>query len=214
MLTCKEVVELVTDYLEGRMSLLERAGFHLHLGMCRHCRAYLRQMKLTIRTVGALPKESVPEPVMNELLQRFRAVSPARSYSIAPRTEGHGGMWQWLVALTLLALSLALGLRATTWTGGVLDGGLNCVFSEAIAGVVISAAAFGIARWRAFQGFSASTLAMGSTAGAFAVFLFLSSTCPMTRSAPHVLVMHVGGVALALAFGAILGRAPVLRRGL
>lgn len=72
MLTCKELTEIITDYLEGRLSPLQLISFQLHLGMCRHCRAYLRQMKTTIRTLGMMPKLDVPGDVQEELLKRFR----------------------------------------------------------------------------------------------------------------------------------------------
>ena len=72
MLTCQEVTELVTDYLEGRMSFLDRLSFHLHLGMCDRCRAYLRQMKVTIMTLGRLPDGPTPPAVRDELLERYR----------------------------------------------------------------------------------------------------------------------------------------------
>jgi len=73
MLSCKQLTELVTDYLEGKMSLGERLRFQMHLGMCKHCRAYLRQMKLTIETLGTLPTEPIPEGVRDALLQRFHS---------------------------------------------------------------------------------------------------------------------------------------------
>ena len=72
-LTCKEFVEIVTDYLEGSMTFWERIRFHLHLGLCFGCRVYLRQMRQTIQTVGRLPEEPVPPAVRDELLQRFQA---------------------------------------------------------------------------------------------------------------------------------------------
>ena len=73
MLTCQELVELVTDHLEGRLSLPDALRFQLHLGICRHCRAYLRQMKGTVRALHALPPESLPAPMRDELLSRFRS---------------------------------------------------------------------------------------------------------------------------------------------
>jgi len=73
MLTCKELTALVTDYLEGRQSFLERMRFELHLGLCRHCRAYLRQMRATIETLGGLSEESIPPEMSKQLLDRFRA---------------------------------------------------------------------------------------------------------------------------------------------
>jgi predicted anti-sigma-YlaC factor YlaD len=72
MLTCRELTELVTDYLEGRQSLVDRLRFEIHLGMCSHCRAYLRQMKQTIRTLGELREEDIPEDLSQRLLVRFR----------------------------------------------------------------------------------------------------------------------------------------------
>ena len=76
MLTCKELTELVTDYLEGRMSFMERLKIQMHLGMCIRCRTYLRQMKMTIRTLGKLPREAMPADVRDELLVRFRNMRP------------------------------------------------------------------------------------------------------------------------------------------
>jgi predicted anti-sigma-YlaC factor YlaD len=72
MMTCREVTELVTAYLERRLSLRDRVRFQLHIGMCRHCRRYLRQMRLTVQTVGQLPREPLPDPLREELLRRFR----------------------------------------------------------------------------------------------------------------------------------------------
>jgi hypothetical protein len=78
-MTCKEFVEIITDYLEGTMSLGSRIRFHLHLGLCLGCRIYLKQMRQTIRTVGCLPQQPVPETIREELLRRFRADAPTRS---------------------------------------------------------------------------------------------------------------------------------------
>ncbi len=72
MLTCRELTELVTDYLERRLSMADRLRFELHLGMCRHCRVYIRQMKQTIRTLGALREADIPDHVSERLLARFR----------------------------------------------------------------------------------------------------------------------------------------------
>ena len=72
MLTCQELTELITDYLEDRVSFMDRLRLRLHVGMCRHCRAYLEQMRQTIRTLGMLPVEEIPPDVRNELLARFR----------------------------------------------------------------------------------------------------------------------------------------------
>jgi predicted anti-sigma-YlaC factor YlaD len=72
MLTCQEVTELVTDYLEGRPPLVQRLRFQLHLGMCRHCRAYLRQMKVTVDALASLAGEPIPQAMSHEVLERLR----------------------------------------------------------------------------------------------------------------------------------------------
>lgn len=72
MLTCREIAELVTEYLEGRLSWMQRLQFQLHVGMCGPCRRYLRQMRTTMKTLGKLPDEPLPSEVEAELLERFR----------------------------------------------------------------------------------------------------------------------------------------------
>lgn len=79
MLSCKEITELVTDYVEGRMSLADRIRFQMHVGMCKHCRAYLRQMKVTVETLGHLPDEPMPEDVRDEMRKRFADWHAARA---------------------------------------------------------------------------------------------------------------------------------------
>lgn len=70
-MTCKQLTEVVTDYLEGRMPFRQRVSFHMHVGMCRHCRAYLRSMRMTMKTLGKLPDVRPPPEVRDELLRRF-----------------------------------------------------------------------------------------------------------------------------------------------
>ena len=72
MLSCQEMTRLVTDYVERRLTFLDRIRFQLHLGMCGHCRQYLRQMRIAAAMMGRAPPEPVPEATMQELLARFR----------------------------------------------------------------------------------------------------------------------------------------------
>lgn len=71
-MSCQDLADLMTEYLEGSMSFSEQVRFQIHLGFCRGCRNYLNQMKATIRTVGKLPVESIPDEIRDELLERFR----------------------------------------------------------------------------------------------------------------------------------------------
>ncbi len=72
-LSCQDLADLITDYLEGSLTFSERLRFQIHLGFCTGCRNYLNQMKYTIRTLGKLPSEPMPEDVRDELLKRFRS---------------------------------------------------------------------------------------------------------------------------------------------
>ncbi len=72
MLTCHEMTELVTDFVEHRLAFPRRLSFQLHLAMCRHCRRYVAQIRSVIRSLRALP-ETPPSPeVRDELLRQFR----------------------------------------------------------------------------------------------------------------------------------------------
>ncbi len=71
-LTCREVVELVTDYLEGNLAPPDRERFEAHLALCPNCPTYLEQMRQTIRALGMLPEESIAPEVRQELLRAFR----------------------------------------------------------------------------------------------------------------------------------------------
>lgn len=71
MLTCQQMTALITDYLEGRLPLTDRARFLLHVGVCTDCRRYLRQMKLSVAVLGKMPPEPVPDEVMESLLAVF-----------------------------------------------------------------------------------------------------------------------------------------------
>jgi anti-sigma factor RsiW len=72
MLTCQELVELVTDYVEDRLPLAERARFEEHLAVCGPCRTYLKQMRQTIRLSGELTEEKISPPARDALLEAFR----------------------------------------------------------------------------------------------------------------------------------------------
>ena len=71
-MTCKELVELVTDYLEGALPPEDVADFDKHLSLCTGCRNYLTQMRQTIHAMGRLTEENVPEDAKQELLVLFR----------------------------------------------------------------------------------------------------------------------------------------------
>jgi anti-sigma factor RsiW len=71
-LSCRELVELVTDYLEGRLPSGIRQRFEAHMRSCDGCKIYLEQMRETIRVLGRLPEEAVSDEARIKLLEIFR----------------------------------------------------------------------------------------------------------------------------------------------
>lgn len=69
---CREVVELMTDYLEGALSEADRRRFEAHIADCAGCREYLAQLRSTIRVAGRLNDEPVPPELEAELIRAFR----------------------------------------------------------------------------------------------------------------------------------------------
>jgi anti-sigma factor RsiW len=69
---CRELVELVTDYLEDRLTPSDRARFEAHLAECEYCETYLGEMRQTIRVLGRLPEESLSPDAREALLSAFR----------------------------------------------------------------------------------------------------------------------------------------------
>lgn len=72
-IACRELVELVTDYLEGALSAEQHARFENHIAGCDGCTAYLEQMRETIRLTGTLREEDVSTEAADELLAQFAA---------------------------------------------------------------------------------------------------------------------------------------------
>ena len=71
-LTCVELVELVTDYLEGKLPPRDRARFDAHLAECDGCDAYVEQMRTVIELTGRLAEASIPPEGQRALLDAFR----------------------------------------------------------------------------------------------------------------------------------------------
>jgi hypothetical protein len=73
-LPCAQAVTMVTDYLEGALSVEERAILVRHLVICDFYATNVEQMRETIRFTGTLREEDVPGPIMDVVLDAFREV--------------------------------------------------------------------------------------------------------------------------------------------
>jgi anti-sigma factor RsiW len=70
-LACVELVELITDYLEGELPARDRRRFEAHLTACDGCDTYLEQMRQTISVTGRLREDDVPPELEERLLVAF-----------------------------------------------------------------------------------------------------------------------------------------------
>jgi predicted anti-sigma-YlaC factor YlaD len=71
-LTCQEVVELVTEYLEGAMPTADVARFEEHLDLCDGCDHYVDQIRTTIASLGRASDDNLPPETRERLLGAFR----------------------------------------------------------------------------------------------------------------------------------------------
>jgi anti-sigma factor RsiW len=70
-LACRELVELLTEYLEGTLPPGEVAAVDAHLAACDACRVYLEQMRATIAALGSVPVETLSDRAYDALLTAF-----------------------------------------------------------------------------------------------------------------------------------------------
>jgi hypothetical protein len=71
-LACKQLVELVTEYLEEALTPDDRAKFEEHIKVCGHCREYLQQIQDTMNIAGAVPTQPPASETRARLLDIYR----------------------------------------------------------------------------------------------------------------------------------------------
>jgi predicted anti-sigma-YlaC factor YlaD len=223
MLTCKEVTELATDYMEGQVSIGTRFWFVLHLARCAACRAYMRQMRLTVSLLRRLGNEPAPAPA--ELLAMFRAKHPLGAGAADAGRKGpastlvgwvetlvRGGRAGVAIATVLLA-SVALLAAVSPVPGGPVPfaAAYMCLVKEVLAGLLPLASVM-VLVWRARTPLSPAGYAVAAGLGALVGQASLHLTCPEVGMRTHLLAFHTGGVALAMLLGAAAGRLQSVRR--
>ena len=73
-MSCLDLVELVTDYLDDALPAAQRARFDAHLAECEACATYVAQLAQVARAVGTLAEADVPPGALAELMPLFRKV--------------------------------------------------------------------------------------------------------------------------------------------
>lgn len=74
-MACQELVEVITDYLEGTLPDIDRVRFEAHLLTCDPCREYIEQMRTTIRLAGRITLDSISPRTRGELLRAYRRMT-------------------------------------------------------------------------------------------------------------------------------------------
>ena len=81
MITCRELVDFLIDYVEGTLPPDEKAAFEEHLSVCPACQHYVMSYKTTIalsRVAFRNPDDEVPPEVPADLVKAIMAVRPPK----------------------------------------------------------------------------------------------------------------------------------------
>ena len=71
-IVCRQAVELMADYLDGRLAASEVQRLEVHLAACPHCSEYLAQLRVTIDALGHAEPEDLSGEAMDELVHLYR----------------------------------------------------------------------------------------------------------------------------------------------
>ena len=77
-MACSELVEIVTEYLDGALAPAELARLRDHLRSCDGCQAHIEQMRATVRVLRSAPEEQPAPETANALAEMFREWADAR----------------------------------------------------------------------------------------------------------------------------------------
>lgn len=222
-MTCDDVMNRATDYMEQVLPVPERFVVSGHLAGCRRCRKFFREIGDTVSLLRELKNEPVPESTRQSLLTLFRSSAiPPSSASVAREEPRHisglilsfleqfTGGYASLFALALLVLcsfALVTVVRAVPAPELSHCAGLKCGAVELCAGL-LPLAIVGAVTWRGRRRLSWAAYALPGGVGALLGQTSLHFTCPEQGLYFH-LAFHVLGVlaALALGWGISVGQA-------
>ena len=75
MITCKDVSDTASDYLEGPTTFFQRLHLRLHLAICKHCRRYAKQLRLTSEVAQKISEPQEPtDAEIDSLIEKLRKI--------------------------------------------------------------------------------------------------------------------------------------------
>lgn len=78
MMTCEEIQQSFSLYVDDRLALPARAAFDQHLQQCPLCRARLAETRALVRDLGALARPGVPHELTASITNALRIEAAAR----------------------------------------------------------------------------------------------------------------------------------------
>ena len=72
-MACQELVEVLTEYLDGALGAHDRARLEAHLAICDDCQAYVEQFNTTIRLADSFEQTKLTPELRNILTKTFRS---------------------------------------------------------------------------------------------------------------------------------------------
>ena len=72
VLSCREIVEMVTDYLEGDLDADTTTALEAHLDLCPGCVRYVEQISETVTTLGDVSSDNLSTEAQAGLIEAFR----------------------------------------------------------------------------------------------------------------------------------------------
>lgn len=214
-MTCDQIHDRATDYMERKLSIAGRLAFRAHVATCRACRAHLRQMRLTVSVLRGLGTERVSEPTRASLLSMFRVAKVTQAVPLAARASSSRGparalslldrlLGGWKASLALVlpvvgSLALVAAVRAAPGASLPLSAGLMCGGMELGAGLLPLGIVVALA-WRGRRASSWAAYAVPAGLGALIGQSMLHFTCPEQGMYVH-LGFHFAGVVGAIAVG-------------
>jgi hypothetical protein len=87
MLSCRPIIESITEYLEGRLGVLASIGFAIHIRTCWQCRQYLEQIRTVVAAAARLPIEGPAQSVVENLRLSFANLDGGFVAEIEPPPE-------------------------------------------------------------------------------------------------------------------------------
>ena len=73
MLSCKDITEKASDYLDKDLPFFTRLKVKMHLQICKHCKRYVEQLQLTIQALGKLKQTTnVDNSTVNSIVDALK----------------------------------------------------------------------------------------------------------------------------------------------